>query len=103
MDDIKEKLRQEYEEYRLPYTKYENGILWINDGLLSYYSWIEKRYIEAEKSAMCEANSNAVLADVRAMKRKEPNSEFYSEADIFDDGYNTAIDDIIQKISEHFS
>ena len=52
------------------------------------------KYLEEYKSAMCEANSNAMLADVRAELEKvkgRPLSDYEM-------GYR----DALEKVSEHF-
>ena len=105
MDNIKDKLRIEYEEYRLPYTKYENGVLWVDDSVLPYYSWVEKKYIDSVESAMCKANSNSVLTKVRAFIND--NFCFYDEKDIkkencFEAGYNSALRDVLTRLYKYF-
>lgn len=57
------------------------------------------------KFAMCEANSNDVLTEVRSLKIEFDLNKYnpYDTVDNYNDGYNTAIDDILQKLSEHFS
>ena len=64
-----------------------------------------------KESAMCEANSNPVLADVQAiideLHKKEIDNDIYSSKDLIKanriDEYNNALNDVKKKISEHFS
>lgn len=46
--------------------------------------------------------SHAVLAEVRAMKQKNNGYEEIGYGDLYVDGYNKAIDDVLEKLSEHF-
>lgn len=49
-------------------------------------------------------SSNAVLSEVRALKQQESELPSpHDPADVYNDGYNQAIDDVLKKISEHFS
>lgn len=102
MNEIKERLKKEYEEYRLPYTKFEDGILWINDNVLPYYSWIEKKYIEAEKP-------NAVLGEVQAIYDELLEEAMYLYQ-YYPNNFRKTVEEYFKKeiemqkrISEHFS
>ena len=51
---------------------------------------------------VAEPNAYSLLADVRAMKQKNNGYEFIGYGDMYIDGYNHAIDDVLKILSEHF-
>ena len=62
---------------------------------LRYVRWLESRYDDLSQN-LPKADSNAVLADVRAII-----DSLYGRRT--DDMYSQALDDIKEKLSEHFS
>ena len=59
--------------------------------------------IECQKDgAVVEPNAHSVLSEVRAMKQKNNGYEEIGYGDLYVDGYNKAIDDVLEKLSEHF-
>ena len=59
------------------------------------------KHYEPRNLAKPEA-SDAVLSEVRAMKQKNNGYEEIGYGDLYVDGYNKAIDDVLQKLNAHF-
>jgi hypothetical protein len=68
-------------------------------GHCSYISYLETELTKA-RSAMCEANSNAVLSEVRAIQRYEFDS--YGIREYYEDGDYIKFEDVIKVLSDHF-
>ena len=68
----------------------------LEDDLLGYTQ------TESGKFEIGSLSSHAVLSEVRAMKQKNNGYEEIGYGDLYVDGYNKAIDDVLKKLSEHF-
>ncbi len=71
------------------------------DGIMGVSNYLPKEVPQN----LPKADSASLLAEVREMKIDVDPDDYnpYDTVDNYNDGYNTAIDDILQKISEHFS
>jgi len=44
-EEIKKNLMVEYMDYSDKFTKTENGVVWVNPNKLTFWEWVEEKYI----------------------------------------------------------